>query len=43
MIQFSKKTGDYPVLSHADICVLALTHELNKKENELVAKNAGGV
>ncbi|KAH7930689.1 hypothetical protein BV22DRAFT_1078443 [Leucogyrophana mollusca] len=39
VIQFAKKTGDYSVLSHADICVLALTHSLHvqaieeKKEN----------
>ncbi|KAI0082359.1 hypothetical protein K474DRAFT_1655101 [Panus rudis PR-1116 ss-1] len=31
VIQFAKKTGDYSVLSHADICVLALTHGLNQK------------
>jgi len=32
VIQFAKKTGDYSVLSHADICVLALTHSLHVKE-----------
>lgn len=34
MIQFTKKTGDYPALSHADICVLALTYALDKAERE---------
>jgi RNA-binding protein NOB1 len=33
VIQFAKKTGDYAVLSHADICVLALTHTLQLEEN----------
>lgn len=32
VIQFAKKTGDYAVLSHADICVLALTHSLHVRE-----------
>ena len=50
MIQWSKKTGDYSVLSHADICVLALTHTLHeeakqhkdelKSSEEAGAKNA---
>ncbi|KAI6047513.1 Nin one binding Zn-ribbon like-domain-containing protein [Pisolithus marmoratus] len=35
VIQFAKKTGDYAVLSHADICVLALTHTLHEEEEEL--------
>ncbi|TDL29818.1 hypothetical protein BD410DRAFT_709650 [Rickenella mellea] len=30
--QFAKKTGDYSVLSHADLCVLALTYALDLKE-----------
>jgi len=37
VIQWSKKTGDYSVLSHPDLCVLALTfslHEEDKQENE---------
>lgn len=29
---FSKKTGDYAVLSHPDLCVLALTLELHEAE-----------
>lgn len=33
VIQFTKKTGDYAALSHADICVLALTHTLQLEEN----------
>jgi RNA-binding protein NOB1 len=28
-VQFAKKTGDYSVLSNADICVLALTYALH--------------
>ncbi|KAH7887550.1 Nin one binding Zn-ribbon like-domain-containing protein [Phlebopus sp. FC_14] len=35
VIQFAKKTGDYAVLSHADICVLALTHTLHVQERAL--------
>jgi len=38
VIQFAKKTGDYAVLSHADICVLALTHTLQLEENALLEK-----
>lgn len=37
VIQWSKKTGDYSVLSHPDLCVLALTyalHEEDRQENE---------
>ncbi|KAA1466594.1 hypothetical protein DENSPDRAFT_831452 [Dentipellis sp. KUC8613] len=36
VIQFAKKTGDYSVLSHADLCVIALTYALEtqyKKQN----------
>lgn len=32
VVQFAKKTGDYAVLSHADICVLALTYSLHAHE-----------
>ncbi|KAI1796189.1 Nin one binding Zn-ribbon like-domain-containing protein [Ganoderma leucocontextum] len=32
VIQWAKKTGDYSVLSHADLCVLALTYELDQEE-----------
>ncbi|EKM79849.1 hypothetical protein AGABI1DRAFT_119910 [Agaricus bisporus var. burnettii JB137-S8] len=41
VIQWAKKTGDYSVLSHADMCVIALTHMLNeehKKEKAELAK-----
>ncbi|KAL0580085.1 20S-pre-rRNA D-site endonuclease nob1 [Marasmius crinis-equi] len=31
VIQWAKKTGDYPVLSHPDMCVLALTHTLHEE------------
>jgi RNA-binding protein NOB1 len=37
VIQWSKKTGDYSVLSHPDLCVLALTyalHEEDRQEND---------
>ncbi|KAH9927241.1 Nin one binding Zn-ribbon like-domain-containing protein [Fomitopsis serialis] len=34
VIQSAKKTGDYSVLSHADLCVLALTYALDVKERE---------
>ncbi|KAH9049643.1 Nin one binding Zn-ribbon like-domain-containing protein [Lactarius hengduanensis] len=30
--QFAKKTGDYSALSHADLCVLALTYALDRAE-----------
>ncbi|KAI9253613.1 Dopey, N-terminal-domain-containing protein [Sporodiniella umbellata] len=33
VIEFSKKTGDYGVLSVPDLKVLALTHTLEKREN----------
>jgi len=31
VIQWAKKTGDYSVLSHADMCVIALTYMLNEE------------
>jgi PIN domain of ribonuclease len=34
VIQFARKTGDYSALSHADLCILALTHALDKAERE---------
>ncbi|KAI0005151.1 Nin one binding Zn-ribbon like-domain-containing protein [Russula compacta] len=34
VIQFAKKTGDYSALSHADLCILALTYALDKAERE---------
>jgi RNA-binding protein NOB1 len=34
VIQITKKTGDYSALSHADICILALTYALDKGERE---------
>ncbi|KAI0335665.1 hypothetical protein GY45DRAFT_1358437 [Cubamyces sp. BRFM 1775] len=37
-IQWAKKTGDYSVLSHADMCVLALTYELEQQEKEAAEK-----
>ncbi|KAI0660796.1 Nin one binding Zn-ribbon like-domain-containing protein [Cubamyces menziesii] len=38
VIQWAKKTGDYSVLSHADVCVLALTYELDQQEKEVAEK-----
>ncbi|KAI0254849.1 Nin one binding Zn-ribbon like-domain-containing protein [Lactifluus subvellereus] len=38
VIQFAKKTGDYSALSHADLCVLALTFALDKAEREKEAQ-----
>lgn len=38
MIQFAKKTGDYSVLSHADLSVLALTYALDMKERAVKEK-----
>ncbi|OJT05334.1 20S-pre-rRNA D-site endonuclease nob1 [Trametes pubescens] len=38
VIQWAKKTGDYAVLSHPDICVLALTYELDQQEKEATEK-----
>ena len=43
MVQFAKKTGDYAVLSRADICVIALTHTLQLEEDALVEKQARDV
>jgi RNA-binding protein NOB1 len=34
VIQFAKKTGDYSALSHADLCILALTYALDRAEKE---------
>jgi rRNA maturation endonuclease Nob1 len=38
VIQFAKQTGDYSALSHADLCVLALTYALDKAEREDLAQ-----
>ncbi|OCH94329.1 hypothetical protein OBBRIDRAFT_165913 [Obba rivulosa] len=38
VIQWAKKTGDYSVLSHADLCVLALTYALDVQEKENAKK-----
>jgi hypothetical protein len=32
VVEAAKKTGDYSVLSHADLCVLALTFALSESE-----------
>jgi len=34
VIQRAKETGDYAVLSHSDLCVLALTHALHVKAQQ---------
>ncbi|KAL4076184.1 Nin one binding Zn-ribbon like-domain-containing protein, partial [Scleroderma citrinum] len=41
VIQLAKKTGDYSVLSHADICVLALTHTLHEQEKNIDKREQG--
>lgn len=33
MTAFAKQTGDYSVLSHTDLCVLALTYAVEVEEN----------
>ncbi|PFH51284.1 hypothetical protein AMATHDRAFT_47177 [Amanita thiersii Skay4041] len=39
VIQWAKKTGDYNVLSHSDLCVLALTYSLHEEQgNQHTAK-----
>ena len=38
MIQFAKKTGDYSVLSHADLCVIALTLSIDRREKTIESK-----
>ncbi|KAL0949279.1 hypothetical protein HGRIS_009357 [Hohenbuehelia grisea] len=39
-IQWAKKTGDYAVLSHADLCVIALTHQIHEQEKADAARKA---
>jgi RNA-binding protein NOB1 len=34
VIQHAKKTGDYAVLSHTDLCVVALTYALHTAKGE---------
>ncbi|KAG7096696.1 hypothetical protein E1B28_004110 [Marasmius oreades] len=41
VIQWAKKTGDYSVLSHPDICVLALTHTLNEEAQARKEEDSG--
>ncbi|KAF5358896.1 hypothetical protein D9758_004824 [Tetrapyrgos nigripes] len=38
VIQYAKKTGDYAVLSHPDLCILALTHTLHVQAEKLKQK-----
>ncbi|KAJ7490321.1 Nin one binding Zn-ribbon like-domain-containing protein [Mycena galericulata] len=40
VIQWAKKTGDYAVLSHPDLCVLALTYALHECEKKLANESA---
>ncbi|GAW05051.1 20s-pre-rrna d-site endonuclease nob1 [Lentinula edodes] len=45
VIQWAKKTGDYAVLSHPDLSVLALTHTLQvraKRDAEIKSANEAG-
>ncbi|KAF4575130.1 Nin1 binding protein [Pleurotus pulmonarius] len=37
VIQWAKKTGDYSVLSHTDLGVIALTHSLTERDKALAA------
>jgi RNA-binding protein NOB1 len=37
VIAGAKKTGDYAVLSHPDLCVLALTYSLHQREKTKAA------
>lgn len=41
--QFAKKTGDYAVLSHPDLCVLALTWSLHQRAKEEAEKASSEV
>ena len=34
VIKWAKKTGDYSVLSQADLCVIALTYALQQEEKK---------
>ncbi|KAF8165550.1 Nin one binding Zn-ribbon like-domain-containing protein [Crassisporium funariophilum] len=38
VIQWAKKTGDYAVLSHPDLCVIALTHTLHEEDKKAKEK-----
>ncbi|KAJ7624188.1 Nin one binding Zn-ribbon like-domain-containing protein [Mycena rosella] len=40
VIRWAKKTGDYAVLSHPDLCVLALTYSLHQREAAKLASEA---
>lgn len=40
VIQWAKKTGDYSVLSHADLCVLALTYALDQEYKKFLDQTA---
>ncbi|KAJ3556723.1 hypothetical protein NM688_g1865 [Phlebia brevispora] len=41
VIQFAKKTGDYAVLSTADLAILALTYSLEEQEKKRAQDSAG--
>ncbi|KAI9467157.1 Nin one binding Zn-ribbon like-domain-containing protein [Lactarius psammicola] len=41
--QFAKNTGDYSALSHADLCVLALTYALDKAEKVQPSREESGI
>ncbi|KAF7792878.1 hypothetical protein EIP86_003979 [Pleurotus ostreatoroseus] len=43
VIQWAKKTGDYAVLSMADLCVLALTYALEQKEKQTEASTSSQI
>ncbi|KAF8914193.1 Nin one binding Zn-ribbon like-domain-containing protein [Gymnopilus junonius] len=41
VIQWAKKTGDYSVLSHPDLCVLALTYLLDEEDKKAKTEQKG--
>jgi len=43
VIQWAKKTGDYSVLSHPDLCVLALTYLLSEEDKKLKEKEVASM
>jgi len=45
VIQWAKKTGDYSVLSHADLCVIALTYAMGEedKRNKAIQNDTASV
>ncbi|KAF9481829.1 hypothetical protein BDN70DRAFT_875775 [Pholiota conissans] len=40
VVQWAKKTGDYSVLSHPDLCVLALTYMMSEEDKKAKGKES---